>query len=34
VVGQIGEGLEVIDRLLPGDVIEVVEVIYSDQGAP
>jgi cyclophilin family peptidyl-prolyl cis-trans isomerase len=27
VVGQVGEGLEVIDRLLPGDVIEAVEVI-------
>jgi cyclophilin family peptidyl-prolyl cis-trans isomerase len=30
VVGQIGEGLEVIDRLLPGDVIEAVEVVYLD----
>jgi cyclophilin family peptidyl-prolyl cis-trans isomerase len=29
VVGQVGEGLEVIDRLLPGDVIESVEVVDS-----
>jgi cyclophilin family peptidyl-prolyl cis-trans isomerase len=29
VVGQVGEGLDVIDRLLPGDVIEAVEVVYS-----
>jgi cyclophilin family peptidyl-prolyl cis-trans isomerase len=36
VVGQVGEGLEVIDRLLPGDVIEAVEVVYSlaPAGAP
>jgi cyclophilin family peptidyl-prolyl cis-trans isomerase len=30
VVGQVGEGLEVIDRLLPGDIIEAVEVIPID----
>jgi cyclophilin family peptidyl-prolyl cis-trans isomerase len=30
VVGQVGEGLDVIDRLLPGDIIEAVDVIPSD----
>jgi cyclophilin family peptidyl-prolyl cis-trans isomerase len=30
VVGQVGEGLEVIDRLLPGDIIEAVEVVEID----
>lgn len=30
VVGQVGEGLDVIDRLLPGDIIEAVEVVYLD----
>lgn len=29
VVGQVGEGLEVIDLLLPGDRIETVEIIYE-----
>jgi cyclophilin family peptidyl-prolyl cis-trans isomerase len=32
VIGQVGEGLDVIDRLLPGDVIEAVEVVYSVDG--
>ena len=28
IIGQIGEGLEVVDSLLPGDTIEHVEVVY------
>jgi cyclophilin family peptidyl-prolyl cis-trans isomerase len=32
VVGQISEGLEVVDLLLPGDHIESVQVIYADGG--
>jgi cyclophilin family peptidyl-prolyl cis-trans isomerase len=39
VVGQVGEGLDVIDLLLPGDIIESVEVIHvaelnGDEAAP
>ncbi|PRP92537.1 Peptidyl-prolyl cis-trans isomerase B [Enhygromyxa salina] len=33
VVGQISEGLEVVDLLLPGDRIETVEVVESRPGA-
>ena len=34
VIGQVSEGLEIIDRLLPGDIIESVELIHAADEAP